>query len=166
MSDEAQVPEHVSVYRRIRRNFGDPSLRSGDARRRRRAAGDETSVPYGKEREPTGLGDVLGDLTSSMGWDSPMARAELLAAWADIVGVETSGHTRPLGVEGGVLLVQCDSNPWAVQLRSMSALMTQQITARFPAAGVEAVRILNPDTPSWKHGSRAIPGRGPRDTYG
>jgi predicted nucleic acid-binding Zn ribbon protein len=163
---EESEPEHVSVFRRIRRNFGDPSLRSGDARRRRRAAGDETSVPYGLGREPTGLGDVLGTLTSTMGWDSPIARAELLADWAGIVGDEIAEHAQPAGIEEGVLFVQVDSNPWATQLRRMVSLMVTNIQNRYPAAGIEGVKVLNPDTPSWKRGPRAIPGRGPRDTYG
>lgn len=165
MSDD-ELPEHVNVYRRLRRNFGDPSLRSGDARRRRRASGDETSVPYGLGREPTGLGDVLGSLTSTMGWDSPMARADLLQGWPEIVGHDVAVHAQPAGVEDGVLFVQCDSNPWATQLRRMVSLMVGNIQERYPAAGIEAVRVLNPDTPSWKRGPRAIPGRGPRDTYG
>ena len=166
MSEEQGEPEHVNVFRRIRRNFGDPSLRSGDARRRRRSAADETSVPYGVGREPAGLGDVLGVLTSTMGWDSPIARAELLGAWAEIAGSEIAAHTHPQGIEDGILFVKCDSNPWATQLRMMVSMMTARIQERYPNAGVEAVRVLNPDTPSWKRGPRAIPGRGPRDTYG
>ena len=37
---------------------------------------------------------------------------------------------------------------------------------RFPEAGVDAIRFIGPDVPSWKWGPRTIPGRGPRDTYG
>lgn len=166
MTDDPVEPEHIHVFRRIRRNFGDPSLRSGDARRRRRAAHDDTSVPYGVGRDPSGLGEVLGALTSTMGWESPIARAELLAGWPEIVGSEIAEHARPSGIEDGILFVQCDSNPWATQLRRMASLMLTKIEARYPAAGIDAVKVLNPDTPSWKRGPRAIPGRGPRDTYG
>jgi predicted nucleic acid-binding Zn ribbon protein len=166
MSGDESTPEHVNVYRRIRRSFGDPSLRSGDARRRRRAAGDDTSVPYGAGREPAGLGDVLGTLTSTMGWDSPMARAELLAGWPEIVGQETAAHTEPLGIEDGILTVRCDSTAWAQQLRTMRSAVAVRISEKHGAAGIESVRFIGPDTPSWKRGPRAIPGRGPRDTYG
>jgi predicted nucleic acid-binding Zn ribbon protein len=166
MSESDSIPEHVNVYRRIRRNFGDPSLRSGDARRRRRAAGDETSVPYGLGREPAGLGDVLGNLTSTMGWDSPMARAELLAGWPEIVGPETAAHAEPLAIEDGILTVRCDSTAWAQQLRTMRSAVAIRIAEKHGAAGIESVRFIGPDTPSWKRGPRAIPGRGPRDTYG
>jgi predicted nucleic acid-binding Zn ribbon protein len=166
VSDEHGEPEHVNVFRRIRRNFGDPSLRSGDARRRRRAASDDTSVPYGIGRDPAGLGDVLGDLTSTMGWDSPLARAELLADWPGIVGGDTAAHAEPIGIEDGILTVRCDSTAWAQQLRSMRSAVAARIGEKHAAAGIESVRFIGPDTPSWKRGPRAIPGRGPRDTYG
>jgi predicted nucleic acid-binding Zn ribbon protein len=101
-----------------------------------------------------------------MGWDSPLARAELLAGWSEIVGDETAAHASPIGIEEGVLTVRCDSTAWATQLRRMNATITTKIVTTFGAAGIESVRFLGPDAPSWKRGPRAIPGRGPRDTYG
>jgi predicted nucleic acid-binding Zn ribbon protein len=161
-----RVPEHIAVYQRIRSVFGTPDMRSGDARRRERAARDETSVPYGTGRDPRGIGDVLGRLTAEMGWDSPLAKAEVLARWPEIVGAETAAHATPAGIEDGVLTVRCDSTAWATQLRRMNAAITTKIVTGFAAAGIESVKFLGPDTPSWKRGPRAIPGRGPRDTYG
>lgn len=166
MSDQQDMPEHLSVYRRIRRTFGDPTLRSSDARRRRRNAADVESVPYGRGREPSGLGDVLGILTATMGWDSPMARAELLSGWAVIVGAETAAHAEPIGIEEATLTVRCDSHAWMTQLGLMRSIVLARILQEHPAAGIESVRFIGPNTPSWKHGPRAIPGRGPRDTYG
>jgi hypothetical protein len=112
-----RLPEHIAVYQRIRRVFGDASLRSGDARRRKRAARDETSVPYGLGRDPRGIADVMENLTSTMGWDSPLARADLLASWSEIVGDETAAHAAPIGIEEGVLTVRCDSTAWATHER-------------------------------------------------
>jgi predicted nucleic acid-binding Zn ribbon protein len=109
---------------------------------------------------------VLEHLTSTMGWDSPLARAELLAGWPAIVGTDTAAHASPIGIEDGLLTVRCDSTAWATQLRVMGSRITTEIATRFPAAGIESVKFLGPDTPSWKRGPRAIPGRGPRDTYG
>ena len=166
MSDSPDVPEHLNVYRRIRRAFGDPTLRTVDARRRRRNASNDESVPYGAGREPTGLGDVLGALTSTMGWDSPLARAELLAGWPDIVGAETAAHAEPVGIEDGTMTVRCDSTAWTTQLSLMRSMVLTRILERYPAASIDVVRFIGPNTPSWKRGPRAIPGRGPRDTYG
>lgn len=165
-SEREGLPEHIAVYRRLRRLFGNPELRSSDGRKRRRAADAAPSEPYGLGREPRGVGDVLETMAAARGWKSPIARAELLASWADIVGADTAAHAVPLRIEDGVLTVQCDSTAWAQQLRLMQSTVLNSIAERFPAAGVEATRFLAPQAPSWKHGPKAIPGRGPRDTYG
>ncbi|MCS0500083.1 DUF721 domain-containing protein [Protaetiibacter mangrovi] len=159
-------PEHIAVYRRMRRIFGDPELRSSDARRRQSASRDETTVPYGTGRDPRELDAVLDALTSSMGWTSPLAKSELLVGWAELIGADVAAHAEPVSVEDGQLTVRCDSTAWAQQLRSMRTTVLARIAERHPAAGIESIRFLGPDAPSWKRGPRAIPGRGPRDTYG
>lgn len=164
--EREREPEHIAVYRRIRRVFGDPSSRSSDARKRDRASRGESSVPYGLGRDPRGLDAVLDTLTTTMGWTSPLAKSELLVAWPELVGAEVADHAEPVSVEDGLLTVQCDSTAWAQQLRTMRREVLARIEERHPAAGIESIRFLGPDTPSWKRGPRAIPGRGPRDTYG
>lgn len=159
-------PEHIAVYRRMRQVFGDPNSRSADARKRDRASRDETTVPYGVGRDPRGLDTVLDALTQTMGWTSPLAKSELLIAWPEVVGADVAAHADPVSVEDGVLSVRCDSTAWAQQLRAMRSTVLARIAERHPSAGIESVRFMGPDTPSWKRGPRAIPGRGPRDTYG
>jgi len=166
VTEEEPVPEHVAVFRRLRAVFGDPAMRSGDARRRRRVAREEGSQPYGAGREPRGIVDVVDGFTASMGWESPLARAELLASWPDIVGAETAAHADPVSIEDGVLTVRCDSTAWAQQLRLMRGTVVARVADRHAAAEIVRVEFIGPDTPSWKRGPRAIPGRGPRDTYG
>ena len=161
-------PEHIAVYRRLRRVFGANSgstTRATDAGGRRRL-GMNRACRTGSGRDPQGISNVLDDFTSTMGWESPLARSELMAAWSEIVGAETAAHSTPVGIEEGVLTVRCDSTAWAQQLRTMRVQVTTRIAEQHDAAGIESVRFLGPDTPSWKRGPRAIQGRGPRDTYG
>jgi predicted nucleic acid-binding Zn ribbon protein len=157
--------EHLAVYLHFRELFGDSSSRSSTARKRKTKK-EGASVPFAEGRDPHGLGDVLDSLTSRMGWTSPLARSELLASWADLVGAETAEHSSPVSIEEGVLSVRCDSTAWATQLRLMRSQITTEIAKRYPNAGIESVRFEGPNAPSWKRGSRSIPGRGPRDTYG
>ena len=164
MSDQPDS-EARAVYLRLRRVFGEPGARSSDARKRAEKK-EGASVPFGSGRDPLGLGDVIEGLTSKLGWNSPLARSELLASWAEIVGTDTAEHSVPVGIEEGVLTVQCDSTAWATQLRLMRSQVTTHIARQFPAAGIESVRFQGPNAPSWKRGTRSIPGRGPRDTYG
>ena len=109
---------------------------------------------------------MIDSLTDELGWSSPLAKSELIAAWTDVVGEETAKHSDPVEVEGGVLTVRCDSTSWATQLRLMRGELLQHIDRRYPDAGVESIRFLGPDVPTWKRGPRSVPGRGPRDTYG
>jgi predicted nucleic acid-binding Zn ribbon protein len=162
MTDD-DVPETMATYLRLRGL--EPTNRKG-ARRSRRTPGDAANAPFTPGRDPHGLGDVLAKWTKQAGWDPLLAREDLVLQWRDVAGDETAQHTRPVGLDAGVLTVQCDSTAWAQQLRLMRTHIVTQIAQRFPEAGVENVRFVGPDVPSWKWGPRAVPGRGPRDTYG
>jgi predicted nucleic acid-binding Zn ribbon protein len=138
-----------------------------DARKRAKNKKKEgASVPYGTGRDPRGIDDILDGLTARLGWTSPLAKADLLASWAELAGAETALHSEPVAIEDGVLVVRCDSTAWATQLRLMRGQITTSIAQRFPDAGIESVKFDGPNAPSWKRGTRSIPGRGPRDTYG
>lgn len=157
--------EASAVYRRLRRVFGDPAMRSSDARKRTtRIPGD--SAPFGVGRDPSDLGDVLDSVTRTLGWTSPLARGELLTAWPELVGSDIAAHSEPAGIDDGVLTVQCDSTAWATQLRIMRGEILTTILRRYPDAEVSSIRFSGPGAPSWKRGPRSVPGRGPRDTYG
>lgn len=161
----APESEAQRVYLRMRRVFGDPSRLGRDHRRRDRRA-KEPSQPFDKGRDPLGVGDVLGALTSRLGWDEALAKSDLLLDWSTIVGAETAAHSSPVGIDDGTLTVRCDSTAWATQLRMMRSQITTRIGIEYPDAGVTGIRFEGPNAPSWKRGMRTIPGRGPRDTYG
>ena len=157
--------EHRAVFDRFRKVFGNTASTSRDARKRaHREPG--SSVPFGGGRDPRGIAEVMGALTSGLGWDSTLARSDLLSSWLEIVGAETAEHSTPVGIEGGALTIRCDSTAWATQLRIMRADIITRISQKYPDAGVLSVRFDGPGVPSWKKGRRTIPGRGPRDTYG
>jgi predicted nucleic acid-binding Zn ribbon protein len=99
--------EPSRVYQHFKAVFGDPSKRGLDARRRRAAGQDPDSVPYGKGREPTGLGDVMGALTAELGWTEPLARSELFVDWPSVVGEELAKHSTPVTIEDGALVIRC-----------------------------------------------------------
>ncbi len=164
MSDEP-TDEARAVYTRFRQIFGGAPAPGRDARRRATVVPGST-VPFGGGRDAVGLGDAIDSLTSKLGWNSPLAQSELLANWAEIAGQETAEHSTPSSIEDGVLTVRCDSTAWATQLRLMKVAISTTIAQRYPEAGIQSVRFEGPNAPSWKRGPRAIPGRGPRDTYG
>ncbi|MCB1280405.1 MAG: DUF721 domain-containing protein, partial [Salinibacterium sp.] len=114
MASEPPSGEHVAVFERFRRVFGDRAATSKDARSRaRREPG--SSAPFGTGRDPRGIAEVLDALTARLGWNSSLARSELLDSWAELVGEETAAHSVPAGIDEGVLTVSCDSTAWATQ---------------------------------------------------
>ena len=165
MSDVGPEQEHLAVYRRFRRVFGDGSTLTRDAKRRAKKK-EVSSAPFGGGRDPHDIRDVMDALTSRLGWSSPLAQHELIADWAELVGHETAEHSRPIAIEDGQLTVSCDSTAWATQLRLMRSQLMTRVVTKYPDAGIISMRFNGPDAPSWKRGPRSIPGRGPRDTYG
>lgn len=162
MSDATpDVPETLATYLRLRGL--EPSKYR---KRRKRSTATDENQPFTAGRDPHGLGDVLERLTRDSGWEPQLARADLSRTWAEVAGEETARHTRPVALDAGLLTVQADSTAWAKQLQFMRAQVLSEIMRRFPEAGVDSIRFIGPDVPSWKWGPRAIPGRGPRDTYG
>ena len=163
MADDSDLPESMATYLRLRGLEPSPYRRR---RKQRRSADIEENLPFTSGRDPRGVGDVLSDLTRTAGWNSALAREDLVRTWDDVAGTETAQHTRPVALDAGMLTVQADSTAWAKQLQLMRAQILSEIIRRFPDAGVDSIRFIGPDVPSWKWGPRAIQGRGPRDTYG
>ena len=161
-SAEEHPPETIATYLRLR---GLP-VSGKKIRRKQRRTGDDERQPFTPGRDPHGIGDVLADLTRSAGWDGFLARADVVRTWNDLAGADTAAHTRPVSFEDGTLTIQADSTAWAKQLQLMRSHILTEIVRRYPEAGVQTLRFVGPDVPSWKWGPRTIPGRGPRDTYG
>ena len=141
---------------------GLPPRRRGATRVRREPGGSA----FSPGREPKTLGSVLAVAAADMGWTTELEQAKLISEWAELVGETIAPHTRVVELRDGVLFVQCDSTAWATELRRMRVDILTRIVGLYPEAGVEDLRFLAPGSPTWRHGSRVIKGRGPRDTYG
>jgi len=159
---DADTPETVATYLRLRGL--KPS--SKNWKRRRRIHDDDENAPFTPGRDPGALGSVLDTLSREAGWEITLAREDLVRQWADLAGHDTAKHSEPVSLSNGMLTVKCDSTAWAKNLQFMRATILTEIGRRYPHAGVENLRFIGPDVPSWKWGPRAVPGRGPRDTYG
>lgn len=135
-------------------------------RRRGAAREKKAGSPFTSGRDPKTLDMVLSRATEDMGWTADLAQAKVISDWPELVGETTAPHTNVVELRDGVLIVQCDSTAWATELRRMRAVVLTRIIESYPEAGIEDLRFLAPGAPSWRHGSRVIQGRGPRDTYG
>lgn len=99
-------------------------------------------------------------------WTDRISSGAVFGRWAELVGAEVAEHARPVSLADGELTVQAESTAWATQLRLLQRQLLARIAAGVGDGVVTRLRVHGPTAPSWRHGSRRVPGRGPRDTYG
>lgn len=154
--------------------------RSGGTRRRRRrddsrpGSDDQTSVERSggysgagpDDRDPQEVKTVVDRLVAERGWKPDLDVAGAVARWPHVVGPQLAEHARAESFAQGVLVVRADSTSWATQLRLMAPQILARIAADIGNGVVTRIDVRGPSAPSWRHGRRSVPGRGPRDTYG
>ncbi|WP_081683781.1 DUF721 domain-containing protein [Granulicoccus phenolivorans] len=158
-------PTGVDLARAIAAQAGAAS--QGVRRRRRkpkRTGGVEHT--YTNDRDPQLLGSALDSVMAAKGWLTQVNVHMLLANWPKLVGQVNADHSSPESYDGEVLTVRAESTTWATQLRLFAPQLVALLNAELGDGAVTRVVVKGPDAPSWKHGRRSVPGRGPRDTYG
>jgi predicted nucleic acid-binding Zn ribbon protein len=124
------------------------------------------SKPFDAGRDPITASSSIDSLMQDFRWQSQLEEAELFIHWGEIVGDINAKNSQPESLSAAKLTVRCKSTAWATELRLMQPVILQKITERFAELGIKSISFVGPDAPSWKKGSRSVPGRGPRDTYG
>lgn len=157
---------HESYVARQFQHFRNVWLGSYEQRKQRRQERKPESQPFGHGRDPKLLSETLSAVTTDMGWTASLAETSVALQWADLVGETLAEHVRVIRIENGVLTAQCDSTAWATEMRRMRVHVLTRISTEYPDAGITEIKFIAPNAPSWKHGPKSIPGRGPRDTYG
>jgi predicted nucleic acid-binding Zn ribbon protein len=123
-------------------------------------------------RDPQLLGTTVSSLLRDRGWTESAAVGSLTGRWPEIVGADIAEHVRPETFDqaadgrGLVLVLRADSTAWATSVTYLLPQVRTRIDAELGVGVVRDIRILGPAAPTWRHGPRVAPGRGPRDTYG
>jgi predicted nucleic acid-binding Zn ribbon protein len=65
----------------------------------------------------------------------------LADAWADLVGPAVAGHTEPVTLRHGTLVVRVDDPAWAAQVRWMEAQLLEQLRIAPTFATVERIEV-------------------------
>jgi predicted nucleic acid-binding Zn ribbon protein len=126
----------------------------------------DRSKPFDSGRDPIPAGNTIDSLMHDFRWQSQLEEAELFVRWSEIVGELNGKNSQPENLNNGKLTIRCKSTAWATELRLMQGQIAEKISAQFPELEIKSISFIGPDAPSWKKGSRSVPGRGPRDTYG
>lgn len=165
---EDHDPTGLDLARQIAASIGAGSrgVRRRPKKRPRRPERSEFSGAHPDDRDPVPLGAGLDRLIEEKGWNTQINIHLLLGRWRDLVGPANADHSRPESYAAGVLTLRTSSTAWATQLRLFAPQLVARLNAELGDGTVTRVVVKGPDAPSWKHGRRSVPGRGPRDTYG
>jgi predicted nucleic acid-binding Zn ribbon protein len=161
LAREALRAAQASAKARGRGRPGAKGAATSMARRRRRWSG-----PRPDDRDPQPLGSLVSRLAKDRGWAEKLSGGEVFSRWSALVGADVAEHAEPIVLRDGELTVQADSTAWATQLRLLQRQLLAKIAAGVGNGVVKRLKVAGPSAPSWRHGSRHVPGRGPRDTYG
>ncbi|HHW82888.1 MAG TPA: DUF721 domain-containing protein [Actinomycetales bacterium] len=117
-------------------------------------------------RDPQKLGNLADALLDARGWTEEVESASVITKWREIVGDDVANHTQIETFTEGRLVVRASSTAWATNLKFLLGPIRTRIAEVVGPEVVGEIVVLGPKAPSWKHGIRSVPGRGPRDTYG
>ena len=145
--------------------LGTTGIKSRDQKRREENQ-KRGSQPFDSGRDPVKASESLEQLFGEFNWTSQLAQATLFTEWNKVVGEDSAEASYPEELKNEVLSVRCRSTAWATQLRLLAPQIMEKINQQHPDVLVSEIRFVGPTAPSWKKGSRSVPGRGPRDTYG
>ncbi len=133
---------------------------------KRRSEKSKGSQPFDKGRDPVIAGSSMNQLFENFNWGLNITKAELFSNWDKVVGAANAEASKPEELLDRELTIRCRSTAWATQLRLLESQILARINEEFPSLGVQKLKIIGPNVPTWKKGPRSVPGRGPRDTYG
>ena len=153
MTDDDAVP--IGALRRLR-----AAVRAGISPQRRERRDEQ------RAGDLTPLGDAVRDFMRDRGLDERHQVARVLEDWPSLAGAEIAAHVRVEAFDDGALLLRADSTTWANQMRLLQGTLLRRLGEELGPDVVRGITVLGPDAPSWRHGARHVPGRGPRDTYG
>ncbi len=172
-AEAARRKQGSREFRRADRSSGEKGARgqgTKEQRNTRSRLGGYTGT-HADPRDPQLLSAEIKRLFNERGWQQAVTQARIFGAWDQLVGADLAAKCTPVSLRDGELVIAATSTAWATQLRMLTARILTGIRRELHSSGVivdlvRVIRVHGPVGPTWKHGLRSVPGRGPRDTYG
>lgn len=89
----------------------------------------------------TALRALLQAAAKSLGVERAAYVALIEQMWPAVVGAEAAQESRPVGLRGGVLLVETAPGLWVQELSARRGILTDQINRRLGAGVVREIRV-------------------------
>jgi predicted nucleic acid-binding Zn ribbon protein len=87
------------------------------------------------------VSDVLRALAARRGWQSHLVAGDLHRDWESVVGPQLAGHTAPLRLQGGVLVLAASTPLWAAEVRQLGSVITRRLNERLGEGTVRTITV-------------------------
>jgi predicted nucleic acid-binding Zn ribbon protein len=87
------------------------------------------------------MSDALQALAARRGWRSHLVAGDLQADWETIVGPQLAGHTAPLRLSGGVLVLAARTPLWAAEVRQLGTVIMRRVNERLGPGTVRTITV-------------------------
>jgi predicted nucleic acid-binding Zn ribbon protein len=98
-------------------------------------------LPGGGDDEPSRLREGLQPVVRRLGGPSIAAVDGVFGRWEEIVGARLAGHTRPISLRDGRLVVGVDDPAWATQVRFLEAEVLARVAEVLGPGEVSAIDV-------------------------
>ncbi len=86
-------------------------------------------------------GEILRELMKTKGWPLEDPSGTIFSSWKSVAGEPAAGHSKPVEIEDGVLLVDVDHPGWKQVLLLDKASLLQRARAAAPGAHIKDIRL-------------------------
>lgn len=87
------------------------------------------------------VSDALRALAARRGWQSHLVAGDLHRDWESVVGPQLAGHTAPLRLQGGVLVLAASTPLWAAEVRQLGGVITRRVNERLGEGTVRKITV-------------------------
>lgn len=95
----------------------------------------------GPDAGVTPIAEGLRALAERKKWQSHLVAGDLFGDWETVVGPQLAGHTAPLRLQGGVLVLAASTPLWAAEVRQLGSVITQRVNERLGAGTVRTITV-------------------------
>ncbi len=98
-------------------------------------------MPRAWRRRAVPLGEALLDVARAIGMEGPLKALEILRIWPRAVGRTVAEHARPVGLQGGTLVVHVTDSAWLHRLSMARRDVIRDVNDHLEEPTVKAVRL-------------------------
>ncbi len=94
------------------------------------------------KQKPIPISTALQRLLRDLGIEKKVERSRVIVDWPVFVGQRVADHSKPVRVEGEILLVQVSSDSWRNELVLMKHAILQKINTHYGKQLIKDIRFL------------------------